>query len=75
MSSSVHSAIILPGATTKLYCKDGLSPLDVQNIDKVINFGGSMKFINCTPANEYVGTMQALGDMSYMWAHARAGSQ
>ena len=34
-----------------------------------------MKFVNCTPGNEYVGTVQAKGDMEYMWLHAAPNSQ
>ena len=63
MSTSVHSVVILPGSKMNLFCQDGLNPLEVQNIKKIFNFGGSIKATNCGAANEWVALEQAIVDM------------
>ena len=50
----IHSAIIFPASTFNFLCKDGLSPLDVFNIEHIYQFGGNMQFVNCGADNEYV---------------------
>ena len=55
MSTNVHSAVILPGATMKVYCVDGMSALEVLNVQKLFNFGGQMKFENCGVPNVFGG--------------------
>lgn len=64
MSTNVHSVLILPGSTFKLYCKDGLSPLDVNHIESVFNFGGTVKAVDCGMANQLVAFHQMWADMS-----------
>ena len=59
----VHSVILLPGNTLTYFCKDGLSPLDVNNVGTILNFGGSIKPVNCGASNEYATLVQAKGDM------------
>ena len=66
----VHSVILLPGNNLTYYCKDGLSPLDVQNIEHLLNFGGNIKAVDCGAGNEYVTLMQAMGDMMNMYFDA-----
>ena len=63
MSSSVHQLVILPNGQTNVYCKDGLSPLDVMHIDSIFNFGGKMNFVDCGAVNHWTGLEQAVGDM------------
>ena len=74
MSTVFHQVIILPGDTDSFYCKDGLSSIDVYNIEHIFNFG-NMKFVNCGAPNQFVGLKQAEGDMGYLYVHARAGSR
>ena len=50
----VHSLIIVPGSTASLVCTNGLSPLDVMNIEKIMNFGGKYKFTDCSVGDQYV---------------------
>ena len=50
----VHSVILLPGDHMRYFCKDGLSPLDVNNVGKILNFGGSIEAVDCGAQNEYV---------------------
>ena len=63
MSTTIHNLIVLPGNQVRFFCADGLSPLDVSNIQRLFRFGGDLKFINCGPANEYAGLFQAQSDM------------
>ena len=71
---SVHELILAPGNVANIYCKDGLTSLDVYEIKSIFNFGGEIKFVNCQPENMYVTLVQAYGDMEYHWEHAKAGS-
>ena len=57
MSTTIHQVIILPGQTVSVYCKDGLSAIDVLNIEHIYNFNGNMKFVNCGAPNQYVALM------------------
>ena len=66
MSSSVHSIILLPGSQFEYMCKDGLSPLEVQNVEHIFNFGGSMKAVNCSAEHEYTALRHARGDMWHL---------
>ena len=61
--TAIHNAIILPGGTMRFYCKNGLSSIDVYNIQKLYNFGGSMKFVNCDTGSQWVALHQATYDM------------
>ena len=45
--TSLHSLIILPGATVRYFCKDGLSSLSVMQVQKIFMFGGKMVSVNC----------------------------
>ena len=60
---TIHSAIILPTSTVRFFCKDGLSPIDVLNIEHIYRFGGDMQFVNCGADNELVALWQAKLDM------------
>ena len=60
---TIHSTIMLPGSTYEFVCVDGLSPLDVLNIEHIFHFGGDMRFVNCGADNEYVAMYQARDDM------------
>ena len=64
MSSSVHSIILLPGSTYQYFCKDGLSPLDVMQVGRIINFGGKIKAVDCGASKEYATLNQAIDDMN-----------
>ena len=75
MSTTVHQAIILPKGKLNVYCKDGLSAIDVLNIQHIYHFGGNFNFINCGADNEYAGLFQAKSDMNTMMLHKKAGSQ
>ena len=48
---TVHSLIILKGATVNFNCQDGLSAIDKYNIEHIYHFGGDMRFINCGADN------------------------
>ena len=50
----VHSMILLPGDKMRYFCKDGLSPLDTEHIEQLLNFGGKIEAVNCGAENEYV---------------------
>ena len=63
MSTSLNSVIILPGSRADFYCADGLSPVDKQNIQKIFNFGGQLKFANCGVENMWVAFQLAKGTM------------
>ena len=64
MSTNVHSVILMPGSTARLICQNGLSPIDVQHIKQIINFGGKLKFIHCTVSNEFIAQAQAYMNMA-----------
>ena len=49
MATTVHQLVLFPGGSFQNLCKDGLSPIDELNIQKLYNFGGKIKFINCGP--------------------------
>ena len=59
----VHSIILLPGDKMRYFCKDGLSPLDVNNVGQILNFGGDIEAVDCGASNEYATLAQANGDM------------
>ena len=61
--STIHQLIILPGATVKYFCMDGLSSLTVMHIQEILNFGGKFVPVNCGAANEYVALRQAVDNM------------
>ena len=61
--TSIHSMIILPGSVVRYFCKDGLSSLTVFNVERILNFGGEMKAVNCGAANEWLALHQAVFDM------------
>ena len=67
---TIQSLIIIPGDTVRFFCKDGLSPLNVLNIEHIYQFGGDMKFVNCGADNEYVALEQAVSDMNEKWPYA-----
>ena len=51
-----------------IYCKDGLSALDVYNIEHIYHFGsGNLTFKDCGAANEWVALNQAYQDMYHAW--------
>ena len=54
MSTSVHQLLILPGGTVDFLCIDGMSALDVLNIEHLFNFGGELQFVNCGAENIWV---------------------
>ena len=60
----VHSVILLPGNQLTYFCKDGLSPLDADNVGRILNFGGSIKAVDCGASNEFATLWQAVGDMN-----------
>ena len=64
MVTKVHQLVILPGKTVQFFCKDGLSPATVFNIDQIYKFGGDLKFVNCGTGNIYAGLDQAYFDMA-----------
>ena len=67
MSSTVKQVLILPGSAVNFYCKDGLSALDLLNIQKVFHFGGKIEFVDCGGENWYVGLEQSYQDMFSKW--------
>ena len=62
-NTKIHSLVILPGATVKYFCKDGLSSLSVMHVEQLLNFGGKLVPVNCGAGNEYVALGQAWNDM------------
>ena len=52
MSIKVHSFILNPSDTVRVFCTDGLSSLDIANIKYIYNFGGQFKLSNCGVGNE-----------------------
>ena len=74
MSSNVNSALILPGSTMNFFCKDGLSPLDVNHIQQVFNFGGNIKLVNCGVENTWVAFQEAQVDMNAEVKKAKLGN-
>ena len=69
MSTSIHQLIMLPGAQTNLFCKDGLLSTDVLQIKSIFRFGGYLNFINCGAQNEYVTLKQAKWNMFNLLHH------
>ena len=63
MSTSVNSLILVPGSTSVMYCKDGLSPIDVNHIKKFFNFGGNVVFNNCGASTQFSTLWKAKADM------------
>ena len=59
----VHSVILLPGETLTYFCKDGLSPLDAQNGERIFNFGGTLKAVDCGVPNEWASLHRAVMGM------------
>ena len=53
MSTNINTTIILPGSYFNIFCKDGLSPLDVLHIKTIYNFGGNIKFQDCGGENQF----------------------
>ena len=70
MSTELNSVLIVPGSTMNIFCKDGLSALDVYNIEHVYHFGGNMVFKDCGAPNEWVALNQSTEDMYHMWQGA-----
>ena len=62
MSTTLHSLIIVKGATVKYFCKDGLSSLTVMHIGEILNFGGNFEPVNCGGGNIYAALDQAKKD-------------
>ena len=46
---------MMPGDVVQFFCKDGLSPATVFQIERIYRFGGNMKFVNCGVGNMYAG--------------------
>ena len=67
MSTRVHSLIILPGSNLIYFCKDGLSPLSIMLIEKIFNFGGRMRAMDCGVESEYAALMIAETDMWHLY--------
>ena len=67
MVTKVHQLVLLPGKTMQFFCKDGLSPATVFNIDLIYRFSGNLKFINCGTGNIYAALWQAKEDMYNKW--------
>ena len=67
MSFQIHQLLILKGSKVQIYCKDGLSSLDVYNIQHIFRLGGNIKFVNCGAANQYAAYSQAGFDMQDKW--------
>ena len=63
MGSKINRVIILPGGQVNFYCKDGLSSIDVLQIQRIYLFGGNLKFVNCGAFNESIGLDMAIRDM------------
>ena len=68
MSTHIHNLIILPGNDVQFFCKDGMSPATVYNINKIYKLGGELKFVNCGAGNIYAGLEQAYGDMTVKYS-------
>ena len=66
MSTTVHSLIIMPGKSTNIYCKDGLSALDFYHVEQLFNFG-EIKFVDCGAENEFVAFADASDSMTRKW--------
>ena len=66
MSTTAHSVLILPGGFIQFYCKDGLSPYEVMNIQHFYNFGGNIKMVNCGVENEFAALDEAVFDMKQL---------
>ena len=58
-TSQIHQLLIRPGSKVNLVCKDGLSAATVYNIDKIYNFGGNLKFVDCGTPEIWAGLFQA----------------
>ena len=63
MSTVVHSFILGPGDTVKVYCVDGLSSLDILKIEQIYNFGGMFKLIDCGVGYEDAVLLKARDSM------------
>ena len=81
MSSSVHSIMLLPGSTLTVACTDGMSSLNILNVQKLFNFGntsmvgsGNIKFANCGIENQYSSLEIAEHNMFDLWLNARDGT-
>ena len=74
-STSVHSVIILKGATVRYFCKDGLSSLSVLHVGELLNFGGNLVPVNCGVGNEWVAVVQARTDMNDLYMMYPKGSK
>ena len=66
MSSVVHSLFLLPESRANIVCKDGLTPFEVNELQKFFNFGGLFQFQNCTAPMEYAILHQSKTDMEEM---------
>ena len=73
MSTKIHSAIVLPQGTLNIFCKDGMSPLDVNNVEHIWNFGGRIQFKDCGIENEWMALKQGEADMLNKWTMATGG--
>ena len=49
MSTSAHSVFLLPKGTLNVFCIDGLSAFEIENVKKFYNFGGNVTYNNCGP--------------------------
>ena len=74
MSTNLHQLLILPGSNVNIFCKDGLSSLDVDNVKKIFNFGGNIQMKNCGPQNEWEAINQSMDDMGVEYFAIRDGS-
>ena len=63
--TKIHQVIILQGGTVRYFCKDGLSSLDVMQVNKIMNFGGKIIPVNCGAENEFAALRQAYTSMYY----------
>ena len=59
MLTHIHQLIIPPNQTVRLLCRDGMSAATVVNIDRIYNFGGEVKFVECGAGAIWAGLEQA----------------
>ena len=71
MSTVVHSFFLGPYDTVRVFCKDGLSSLDIKNIEDIYDFGGKFQLIDCGVGYEDVVLHKAARTMGNLYSHAK----
>ena len=70
MTTKDHSVIIVPGQTLHVVCKDGMSSVETETIQKFFNFGGKVTFQNCGAENQFAALKIAEKEMLERWLNA-----